>query len=143
MLKSRYKIMLIIGIVALVPAIVIFGPVALMITSNMYSGFVISTTPNHVFEEDFAKIPEVMLFIEKYPNYKITHHSDFLGWKIINYHANAGEKALHLSVKKSVLHHGVRISAGCSVDESYSYSLNITEEQVMDYIKNDKCLNNE
>ncbi|NIU01428.1 MAG: hypothetical protein GWN01_11085, partial [Nitrosopumilaceae archaeon] len=61
--------------------------VAYMIAANAYSGLVIRTTPNSVFEEEFSKIPEVSFFVEKYPNHTMTHLSDFLGWKIILYGA--------------------------------------------------------
>ena len=89
-MKPRYKIILIVGIITvLILGIIVLGPVLLMIVSNGYSGFIISSTPNHVFEEEFTKISEVEFFIEKYPNYTTGHLSDFLGWKIINYNANA------------------------------------------------------
>lgn len=127
-------------IVVFIPGIIIFGPVPLMMASNAYSGHIMSSTPDSVFEEDFAKIPEVQSFIEKYPNYITNHSADFLGWKIINYMANTGENTIHLSVKKSVLHQGVKVSAGCSLAGVSSYALNILEDKVTDYLKNDSCL---
>ncbi len=139
-MKTRYKIILIIVVAILIPAIIIFGVVPMMIVSNAYSGFIISSTSNSVFEEDFAKISEVKFFIEKYPNYTTSHLADFLGWKIINYDADVGQNVVHLSVKKSVLHHGVKVSAGCSVGKSHSYALNILDDDVLDYLKNDTCL---
>ncbi|MCV0391958.1 MAG: hypothetical protein K5790_01545 [Nitrosopumilus sp.] len=140
-MNTRYKIIIIaVIIVASIPGIIIFGAVPLMIVTNAYSGFIMFSTSDKAFEEDFAKIPEVKIFIEKYPNYTTHHSADFLGWKVIYYEAIENEKILHLYVKKSVLHHGVKISAGCSNLGSYSYGYDILDEQVMDYIKNDRCV---
>ena len=140
-MKTRYK-MIIIGI--LIPVtilgIMIFGIVPLMYITNGYSGFIMSVISDEEFEEEFAKISEVKLFIEKYPNYTTSHSADFLGWKIINYDASIGQNAVHLSVKKSVIHQSVKVSAGCSVGEAYSYALNILDDEVKDYLKNDICL---
>ena len=138
-MKTRYKIMSIVVVAVLISAIVIFGVVPMMITTNSSSGFIMSLIPDSVFEEDFAKISEVKFFIEKYPNYTTSHLADFLGWKIINYDADVGQNVIHLSVKKSVLHQGVKVSAGCSVGESHSYALNILDDDVLDYLKNDTC----
>ena len=140
-MKTRYKIIIIVAVIVVaIPSVMIFGSIPLMIVTNVYSGFIMSLISDEAFEEDFAKIPEVKLFIEKYPNYTMNHSADFLGWKVINYDAIGNEKILHMYVKKSVLHHGVRISAGYSNLGSYSYGYNILDEQVMDYIKNDKCM---
>lgn len=140
-MKPRYKIALIVGIIAVsIPGIIIFGAIPLMIATNAYSGFIVFLTSDEAFEEDFAKIPEVKLFIKKYPNYTTNHYADFLGWKVIDYETKTDENILHLSVKKSVIHHGVKISAGCSAIGSYSYGYDILDEQVIDYIKNDKCV---
>ncbi|MGY5146592.1 MAG: hypothetical protein ACW9W4_01125 [Candidatus Nitrosopumilus sp. bin_7KS] len=139
-MKTKTKI-IIVGIIAIsIPGIIIFGAIPLMIASNAYSGFIISSTSDSIFEEDFAKIPEVKFFIEKYPSYTTNHLADFLGWKIINYDANVGQNVVHLSVKKSVLHQGVKISAGCSVGGPHNYALNILDDDVMDYLKNNICL---
>ena len=143
-MKTRNKIVLTVGIIAVsILGVIIFGPVMLMIASNAYSGYVISSTPNSVFEEDFASIREVEFFVEKYPNYTTFHSADFLGWKIINYDADVGNNVIHLSVKKSVLHYGVKVSAGCSVGGPYNYALDILDDKVMNYLKNDECLKNE
>lgn len=140
-MKTRYKIIIIVTVIAVaIPGIMIFGAVPLMITTNAYSGFIMSSTSDETFEEDFKKISEVELFIEKYPNLTTNHSADFLGWKIINYDANVGQNVVHLSVKKSVLHQGVKISAGCSVGGPYNYALNILDDDVMDYLKNNTCL---
>ena len=139
-METRYKIILILVIIVVsVPGIIIFGPIPLMIASNAYSGIIISSTPDSVFEEDFLNIPEVEFFVEKYPHYTTNHSGDFLGWKIINYDADVGQNVIHLSVKKSVLHQGVKVSAGCSVGP-YNYALNILDDDVMDYLKNDICV---
>ena len=140
-MKTRFKtIIIVIIVVVSIPGIIIFGPILLMIATNAYSGSVISMTPDSVFEEDFGKISEVNFFIEKYPMYTTNHLSDFLGWKIINYDAEVGKNVVHLSVKKSVLHQGVKISAGCSVNGPHNYALNILDDAVMDYLKSDSCL---
>lgn len=111
-----------------------------MISSNAIANHIISTTSDETFESDFAKISEVRFFIEKYPNYTTGHLADFLGWKVINYSAKINdERYVHLSVKKSVLHQGVKVSAGCS-QTGTNYALDIIDEQVMDYLKNDRCL---
>ena len=49
-----------------------------MIVAIQYSGFIISSTTDSVFEEEFVKIPEVAFFIEKYPNYTTGHLQDAL-----------------------------------------------------------------
>lgn len=140
-MKTRYKIILIAGIsIAIVVGSIIIGPVILMIVTIQYSGFIISNTPDEVFEAEFAEIPEVAFFIEKYPNYTTSHLQDIVGWKIIYYESKGEDnKSINLEVKKNVLHQGVRISAGCN-EGGYSYGYNIPQEQVMDYLKNDECL---
>lgn len=139
-MKTRYKIILIAGSALFIVGSIVMGPVIFTIIANAYTGFVISNTPDSVFEEEFAKIPEVQLFIEKYPDYSTSHYGDFLGWKIIRYTALVDDdKSINLEVKKNVLHQGIRTSAGCD-DGGYSYGLDIPQEQVMDHIKGDKCL---
>ncbi len=140
-MKTRYKIILIVGIVLLVGfASIMTLPAFLMISSNAIAKEIISSTPDSVFEEEFAKIPEVALFIKKYPNYNTGHYADFLGWKIIAYDAKIDtEKYIHMEVRKSVLHQGVKIIAGCS-EHGTDFTFNIPQEQVMDYLKNDECL---
>ena len=141
-MKTIYKIPLIAGIVVLIGFVaLVIGPIFFMIGSNFLAGFIMSSISDETFEEDFAKIPEVKFFIEKYPDYATNHSSDFLGWKIISYTAKINDvQNIHMEVQKSVLHQGVKISAGCFNFES-SYGLNILQDQVMDYLKNDKCLN--
>ena len=63
---------------------IIIGPVILMIASIQYSGFIISNTPDEVFEEEFADISEVAFFIEKYPDHTTSHLQDIIGWKIFS-----------------------------------------------------------
>jgi hypothetical protein len=140
-MKTRYKIILIAVIsIAIGVGGIILGPVILMIVTIQYSGFVISNTPDQVFEDEFATIPEVAFFIEKYPNYTTSHLQDIIGWKIILYESKGQDnKSINLHVKKSVLHQGVRISAGCN-EGDYSFGYNIPQEQVMDYLKGDECL---
>lgn len=139
-MKNRNKIILIAIISVVSIASIVIGPVIFMIGANGYSGFIISSISNEEFEKDFAKIPEVKFFIEKYPTYTTSHLSDFLGWKIIYYDPNIDdEKSIHLSVKKSVLHGKVKIIAGCD-DSSDTIAFDIIGENVMDYLKNDQCL---
>lgn len=139
-MKTRYKIIIIVGIIAVsIPGIIIFGAVPLMIATNAYSGYIMSSTSDSVFEKDFAKIPEVKFFIEKYPNYTTSHGADFLGWKIIMYNSNSEQSGAELHVKKSVIHHGVKVSAACN-NGGYSVTFGIIGEDVMDYLKNDECL---
>lgn len=140
-MKTRYKIILISSLsVLFVVVSIIMGPVIFMIGVNAYSGFIMSSIPDSVFEEEFAKTPEVRLFMEKYPNYSTSHYGDFLGWKIIRYAALVDDdKSIHLEVKKSTLHQGVRISAGCDKGD-HSYELDIPQEQVINYVKENRCL---
>ncbi len=140
-MKTSYKIILIASIsVAVVVGGIIIGPVILMIVAIQYSGFIISNTPDEVFEDEFAKIPEVAFFIEKYPNYTKSHLQDIVGWKIIFYESKGQDnKSINLEVKKSVLHQGVKISAGCN-EGGFSVTFDVPQEQVTDYLQNDECL---
>ena len=106
---------------------------------------IITYTPNHVFEEDFAKIPEVALFIEKYPNHSTSHGGEFAGWKAIQYGSEPhDDRSFYLYVKKSVLTHKIVVYAGCNMSGLESgisgFSYDIPREQIPDYIKNDECL---
>ena len=140
-MKTRRKIILIGGIsVVVVVAGIFLGPVIYMIVAIQYSGFIFSSTSDKVFEEEFNEIPEVELFIEKHPNYTTSHLQDIIGWKIIFYESkDQNDKSVNLQVKKNVLHKGVKISAGCR-DNSQSLTFDIPQEQVIDYLKNNKCL---
>ena len=139
-MKTRHKIILIISLsVGLIAGGIVLGPVVFMIAANMYTGHVISTTPEHVFEKEFENIPEVKFFIEKFPNYSTSHMQDIIGWKIIHYESKQDDKSINLEVKKSVLHNGVRMSAGCN-EGGGGYALDISQEQVMDYLKNSNCI---
>ena len=140
-MKIRYKIVI---VAAIIPIVVfgffLLGPVLLMITGNTVAGFIISNTSNEDFEDDFTNIPEVALFLEKYPNYTTSHLSDIIGWKIIMYQSEiADNKSVNLHVKKNVLHQGIRVSAGCNQGGS-GFTFDIPQEQVMDYLKNEECL---
>ena len=139
-MKIKYKITIIVVTIPIVFfGFFMVGPILFMIASNAYSGFIISNTSEETFEKEFAKIPEVNYFIEKYPGYSTSHSGDFLGWKVILYDAkvDAGN-SVHLYVKKSVLHQGVRVSAGCN-DNNFGFAFDIPQEQVMDYLKNEEC----
>ena len=140
-MKKTWKIILIAGIsVVIVVGGIIIGPVIYMIVAIQYSGFIISSTPDSVFEEEFAKIPEVAFFIEKYPNYTTGHLQDIIGWKIILYESKGVDnKSINLEAQKSVLHHGVKVSAGCN-EGGFGFALDVPQEKVMDYLQNDECL---
>jgi len=65
-MKTRRKIILIGGTSVVIVVIGIFlGPVIHMIIAIQYSGLIISSTPDEIFEKEFNDIPEVELFIEK------------------------------------------------------------------------------
>ena len=118
----------------------VVGPILFMVIGNAYSGFIISNTSDETFEKEFIRIPEVALFVETYPEYVTFHYGDFLGWKIINYSAKINDvQGIHMEVKKSMLHQGVRISAGCD-DSGFDFVYDIPQEQVLDYLKNKECL---
>ena len=140
-MKTRKKIILIGGLsVAVVIMGIFLGPVIYMIVAIQYSGFIISSTSDEVFEEEFTEIPEVNLFIEKNPNYTTSHLQDIIGWKIIFYESkDQDNKSVNLEVKKNVLHQGIKLNAGCG-DDNQSLTFDIPQEQVMDYLKNNKCL---
>jgi len=140
-MKKTYKIILIAGIsVVIVVGGIVIGPVIYMIVAIQYSGFIISSTPDSVFEEEFVKIPEVAFFIEKYPNYTTGHLQDIIGWKIILYESKGVDnKSINLEAKKSVLHHGVKVSAGCN-EGGFGFALDVPQEKVMAYLQNDECL---
>jgi len=140
-METIYKTSLIVGIVIIIGFASIFlVPVFSMIGSNMIANHILSNTSNETFEADFAKIPEVKFFIEKYPNYITGHLADFLGWKIINYESKMdADRFIHLSVKKNVLHQGVNVYAGCS-ETGTDFVYNIIDDNVIDYLKNDQCL---
>ena len=140
-MKTRRKIILIVAISIAVIIIGIFlGSVIYMIVAIQYSGFIISNTSDEIFEEEFAEISEVKLFIEKYPNYTTSHLQDIIGWKIIFYESKSQDnKSINLEVKKNVLHRGDKVNAGCN-DGGGSVALDVPQEQVMDYLKNNECL---
>ena len=99
-----------------------------------------STTSDEAFEEDFARIPEVRIFIEKYPDYSTYHYADFLGWKIIGYASEVSDvQNIHMEVRKNVLHQKVKTSADCS-NPDYSYVLDVPHDRVADFLQNDGCL---
>ena len=135
-----YKIILIAGLlIAIVVGGIIIGPVILMIVAIQYSGFIISNTSDEVFEEEFAKIPEVEFFIHKYPNYTTSHLQDIIGWKIIFYKFKGeNNKSINLEVKKSVLNQSVKISAGCNKGGFFAFD--IPQDRVMDYLQDNECL---
>lgn len=140
-MRARYKIPLITGIAIMTGvAAVTIGPVLFMIGANTVAEIIISSTPDEAFEEDFARIPEVGLFIEKYPDYATSHSGDFLGWKVITYYAKVGdEKSIEMYVKKSVLHQEVRISAGCFGSE-FTRTFDIPHEQVLGFLQDNECV---
>ncbi|MCE2497420.1 MAG: hypothetical protein J4F28_00190 [Nitrosopumilaceae archaeon] len=141
-MRARYKIPLIVGIA--IPtgfaAIFFIGPVLYMIVAGMIANFIISTTSDEAFEEGFARISEVKIFIEKYPDYGTIHYGDFLGWKVIQYTSEINDmQSIHMEVRKSVLHQKVKITAGCAGSD-YSYVLDVPHDQVADFLQSDGCL---
>lgn len=135
MKKIFIPIILALVVISILAAIVT-GPAILMIVANAYSNFIISITSNQAFEKEFASIPTVNLFIQKYPNYTTSHDSDFLGWKIIDYVASHGDKSIRLHVKKSVLHNGIHVAISCNLDPLSDDST----QNVMHFIRQNNCL---
>ena len=132
-MNRAVKIAVIAGsVVAAVFAAIFVGPVLAMIVLGSYAGLVISVTPDAAFEEEFAQIPEVKLFITEYPDYSTSHSGDFLGWKVITYFSD-GEPTVVMGVRKSVLDGDVRVSAGCDYG-AHRYSLDVPREGVADLI---------
>ena len=116
-MKTRYKIVIVISIIPIIFfGVFMAGPILFMIVGGAYSNFIISNTSNETFEKEFATIPEVAFFIATYPDHTTSHYGDFLGWKMIDHHAeNMDINNLH--VKKSMLHGGIRIQASCANNE--------------------------
>ena len=145
-MKTKYKIILI----ACISPIIIFysiffiGPIVFITVSNAYSGFIISNTSDKVFEEEFAKIPEVAIFIAKYSNYNTYHSEDFLGWKTIMYttHGPDNKSVITLLVRKNMLHQGTDITVRCDADKDSGIVSDVLQDQVMDFLKNNNCLEN-
>lgn len=140
-MKARYKIPLIAGIAVLsVFAVIFIGPVIFMIVAGMIANFIMATTSDEAFEEDFARIPEVKIFIEEYPDYGTSHYGDFLAWKVIQYSSEINDvQGIHMAVRKNVLHQTVKISAGCS-DSEPSFVFDIPHDRVANFLQSDGCL---
>lgn len=140
-MRARYKIPLIAGIAVLsVFAAIFIGPVIFMIVAGTIANFIMATTSNEAFEEDFARIPEVKIFIEEYSDYGTAHYGDFLGWKVIQYYSEINDaQGIHMAVRKNVLHQTVQISAGCS-GPGPSFAFDIPHDRVADFLQNDGCL---
>jgi len=140
-MKQIPKLLLIVGIAPFgMFAAIFFGPVLLMMASNTVSGYIISSTPNDAFEGEFGEIPEVSLFIERYPIYGTSHGGDIIGWKAIHYKASEPDGGfIHLHVKKNVLHQGVRISAGCNDGTGQSFAFDIPHERVIEFLNGGGC----
>jgi len=134
-MKIKKIIIIILVLVAGVWGVLFLLPVALLILGNTLTAFIVSNTPDTVFEEEFAKIPEVELFITKYPNYTAGHGGDIIGWKIIIYNTVHGDNWMWLEVEKNVLHHGVRMYIMC-FDGTQQYSV---QDDIIAYIQSDKC----
>lgn len=141
-MKRIPKILLITGIsAACIFVAIFFVPVLLMIAANIVAGHIISSIPNDVFEEEFSEIPEVSLFIERYPSHLTWHGGDIIGWKAIHYKASESDGgSVHLDVKKNVLHQGVRVSAGCDDGTGQPFAMDIPHGQVMEFLNGGGCL---
>ena len=130
------RIILLVAIPAAAMVTILFAsPIVFLALGNLIGGYIISATPNEVFEEEFAEIPEVSLFIAKYPNYTTSHGGDIIGWKIILYNAEHGDDPLLLQVKKNVFHQGIRVHIICA-DSSLSSDV---QDDIMAYIQSGKC----
>ena len=88
---SRAVKIVLIAVAAAFAAVVV-GPVLAIIATNSYVGLVMSVTPDSAFEEEFAQISEVRLFVSEYPDHPTSHGGDFLEWKVIIYSSD-GEPA--------------------------------------------------
>ncbi len=141
-MRTRYKILLAASLVVAVPFAVLFVfPIVFMAAGSAVASHIISSTADAEFEEDFAAtIPEVGLFVGRHPEHATSHGGDFLGWKVILYKEDqaAGPGSMGLFAKKSVLHHGTVVRAGC-YGENGSLTYDIPGEQVARYIEGGLC----
>lgn len=132
-MRATYKILLTVGIAALVG----FAAIAI---GYEPADLILQATSDEAFEEDFARIPEVKIFIEEYPDYGTYHYADFSAWKIIGYASEINDvQSIHMEARKNVLSQKVRISAGCSGPEP-SFAFDIPHDQVADFLRSDGCL---
>lgn len=113
----------------------IWGAVLLMIFISTLAGFIIEITPDEEYERQFAEIPEVKIFIEKYPDYVTSHSGEFLGWKVIFYDSPTAD-APALYVKKGAIHGNASIQAGCPTGDNFSFT---TDEKIINDILKNGC----
>ena len=137
-LRARYKIPLIVGIA--VPAglaAIIMGPVLFMIAFGAIASIMPDPSEEAV-EKDFAQIPEVGVFTERYPDYGTSHYGDFMGWRVVQYTSETSDaQSISMAVRKNVLHQGIEISAGCGPE--FSYALDVPHDQVIDFLQSGRC----
>lgn len=137
-LRARHKIPLVVGIAVLAGfAAIVIGPVLFMIVFGAIAN-IVPEPPDEAVEEDFARIPEVRVFTEEYPDYGTAHYGDFMGWRAILYTSETSDaQVISMEVRKNILHQGVKVSAGCG--PKFSYALDVPHDQVIDFLQSDRC----
>ena len=133
-MRTVYKIMAAAGLAVAVPlGALVAGPVVLMALAGSVSSWVISSTPDAAFEDDFAgSIPEVRLYADRYPGHSTLHGGEFLGWKTITYDSDRTNLSLH--AKKSVLTGETAVHGACAEGEESAYD--IPREEIPRYVEN-------
>ena len=101
-----------IATVAAILAAIAIWPVLAIILVNYYAGTAEPVAPDAAFEKELAQIPEVGLFLADHPDHSANRAADFLGWKTAIYRSH-GDPAAAVEASKSLLHDGVKVSAGC------------------------------
>ena len=124
------------GLAVAVPlGVLVAGPVVLMALASSVSSWVISSTPDAAFEDDFAgSIPEVRLYADRYPGHSTLHGGEFLGWKTVTYDSDS--TSLSLYAKKSVLTGKTSVHGACAVGGEGVYD--IPREEIPRYVE-DEC----
>ena len=141
-MRARYEIPLAAGIAVLAGFVaIIIGPVLFMIAFGAVANIMPEPSEEAV-EEDFARIPEVVVFTEEYPDYGTAHYGDFMGWRVILYTSEINDERIIMEVRKSVLHQGVKVSAGCS-GPGPSSVLDVPHDQVVDFLQSGRCFGEE
>ncbi|MDE0267168.1 MAG: hypothetical protein OXK17_09205 [Thaumarchaeota archaeon] len=137
-MRLGHKITIIAILAVAVPTSPIWGSVLFMILSIQYYGIIIASTPDRVFEEEFAMMPEVAAFIDRYPDYSTSHGGDIIAWKEILYWPNEGD-ALALHVKKSVSHGKVIMHGACMAQDVGGTRFDMPREEIIAYMEHDMC----
>ena len=137
-LRTRYKIPLAAGTAVLAGfAAIVIGPVLFMIAFGAIA-YIMPEPSEEAVEKDFARIPEVRVFIQEYPDYGTAHYGDFMGWRVVLYNSETSDaQDISMEVRKSVLHQGVKVSAGCGPE--FSYALDVPHDRVIDFLQSGGC----